>query len=589
MPHSGKGGSHVPTPPVHLPWDRPLGATCLPDGTCTFRVACKDREPRLWLRDQEHAMEHEGHDVYAATLPAADGDRYAFTLDGERLPDPCTRHQPEGLRGPSAVVDPAAMTWTDHGWEGVALEDLVLYELHVGTFTEEGTFDAAIAELPRLAELGITAIELMPVAQFPGEFGWGYDGVYPGAAHDAYGGPHGLARLVDQAHAHGLAVVLDVVHNHVGASGEAALRAFGPYFTDRHSTFWGGAINLDGEWSDPVREWLCQSVEWWVRALHVDGLRLDAIHAIFDQRPEHLVAEVARRARAARGRTLVIAESGLNDPKVVSRPSEGGWGCDGAWADDLHHAVRTLVTDESEGYYAEFGKVADLAHCLRDPHFHDGCWSSFRGRRFGAPARDCDPRRFVVFAANHDQVGNRAIGDRLPHEARPLAALLTLLSPYTPMLFMGEEHGEHAPFQFFADHIDEEIAVATRDGRRREFSSFEGFAADDVPDPLDRATFEASKLTRREDPEQAALVRDLLQVRREVPAGPVERVDFDEDDRWLRFTRGRFEVVANLGRDGERALPAPRTRVRVAAGTVSADGDEVRLGPLSGALLEAVA
>ncbi len=575
-------------PPSILPWDRPLGATPQADGTVTFRVFSHEHEPRLWLRDAEHRMEHEGLGTYATTLEAQDGDRYAFVLDGERLPDPATRHQPEGLRGPSAVVDPARFPRTGAAFNGVALEDLVLYELHVGAFTPEGTFDAVIPELARLRETGVTAIELMPVAEFPGEFGWGYDGVYLGAAHHAYGGPHALARLVDAAHAEGLAVILDVVHNHVGASGEAALRAFGPYFTDRYSTFWGGAMNYDDAWSDPVREWVAQSAEWWVRDLGLDGLRLDAIHAIFDQRPEHLVAEVTRRVHAANGRALVIAESGLNDPKVVASPSSGGWGCDAAWADDLHHAVRTLVTDESEGYYAEFGTVADLAHCLRDPHLHDGRWSSFRQRRFGAPARDCDPRRFVVFASNHDQVGNRAAGDRLPREARPLAALLTLTSPYTPMLFMGEEYGEDAPFQFFADHIDEEIAIATRDGRRREFASFAAFSGEDVPDPLDRATFEASKLSRKEDPEQAALVRELLAVRRELPPGPVEDVRFDEDARWLRFRRGRFEVVANLARGGAEPLEleAPGARLRVAAGEASADGRVVRVTPSGGALLE---
>ncbi|HYF25589.1 MAG TPA: malto-oligosyltrehalose trehalohydrolase [Baekduia sp.] len=576
----------MPAPPNHLPWERPLGTTTAPDGTTTFRVWCPATTPRLWLEGDEHDLAEEGMGVFSVTLPAGDGARYAYVLDGERLPDPCTRHQPDGLRGPSAVVDPHAFSWTDRSWDGVALEDLVLYELHVGTFTEEGTFDAAIEHLPALREVGITAIELLPVAQFPGEFGWGYDGVYPWSAHDAYGGPHGLARLVDAAHATGIGVVLDVVHNHVGASGEQALRAFGPYFTDHYSTFWGQAINYDDAWSGPVREWICQSVEWWVRGLHVDGLRLDAIHAVYDQSAEHLIAEVARRAHAADHRTLVIAESGMNDPKVVRRRDRGGWGCDGAWADDLHHAVRTLLTGESEGYYEEFGRVADVAHCLREPHFHDGRFSTFRHRRFGAPARDEDPSRFVVFAANHDQVGNRAMGDRLPREVRPLAALLTLTAPYTPMLFQGEEHGEDAPFQFFADHIDEEIAIATRDGRRREFASFAAFAEKDVPDPLDRATFERSKLTRVRDEAQAELVGALLRVRREMPQGPVAHVDFDEDAGWLRFRRGRHEVVASFARDGASVLPAVDSTLVVAAGSAALDAGGLRLGPLSGAVLE---
>ena len=281
-----------------------------------------------------------------------------------------------------------------------------------------------IPHLEELAELGVTAIELMPIADFPGRRGWGYDGVYFWAAHEAYGGPDGLQRLVDAAHAAGLGVLLDLVLNHVGASGEQAIRAFGPYFTDKYSTFWGEAINYDGEWSGPAREWAIQAAEMWVRDLHLDGLRLDAVHAIFDQSAEHVVAELARRVHAANPRALVIAESGLNDPKVVRDAARGGWGCDAAWADDVHHAIRTLVTDEREGYYAEFGALADLAHAFRDPHVHDGRWSAFRKRRFGAPAADCPPERFVVFDQNHDQVGNRALGDRLPARRTPAGRVL---------------------------------------------------------------------------------------------------------------------------------------------------------------------
>src|SRR4051794_2435844 len=546
-----------------LPWERPLGAVPLGDGTVRFRVFSLEHEPRLVVGGAEHAMEPEGHGTWVATVPAAGGDDYAYIIDGARLPDPHTRLQPEGLRGPSRIVDPSAWTWGDQGWGGVALEDLVVYELHIGTFTDEGTFDAVIPHLAELAELGVTAIELLPVADFPGRRGWGYDGVYVWAAHEAYGGPDGLQRLVDAAHRAGLGVILDLVYNHVGASGEQALRAFGPYFTDRYSTFWGGAMNYDDAWSGPVREWACQSAEAFVRDLHVDGLRLDAVHAIFDGGAEHLVAELARRAHAQRSASLIIAESGMNDPKVVRDPDLGGWGCDAAWADDVHHAIRTLVTDEHEGYYAEFGRVADLAHAFRDPHVHDGSWSEFRKRRFGGPARDCPPERFVVFDQNHDQVGNRALGDRLPDDARRLAAFCTLLAPYTPMLFQGEEHGEPAPFQFFTDHIDEEIAVATRDGRRREFASFTQFAGEEVPDPQDAATFERSKLTRDGDPALRALYADLLRLRRELPRGPVDGVAFDEDARWLRVQRGAFELLMNFARE-EQAVPAHARRLLLA-------------------------
>jgi maltooligosyltrehalose trehalohydrolase len=568
-----------------LPFEQPLGAVPVGDGLARFRVFSLEHEPVLVVGEVEHAMVDEGYGTWAATVAAGAGDDYAYIIDGTRLPDPQTRWQPAGLRGPSRVVDPGAWTWTDAGWDGVALEQLVVYEVHVGTFTEAGTFDAVIPHLAALAELGVTAIELMPVADFPGRRGWGYDGVYFWAAHEAYGGPDGLQRLVDAAHSAGLGVLLDLVLNHVGASGEKAIRAFGPYFTDTYSTFWGEAINYDGEWSGPVREWAIQAAEMWVRDLHLDGLRLDAVHAVFDQSAEHVVAELARRVHAARPGALVIAESGLNDPKVVRAAADGGWGCDAAWADDVHHALRTLVTDEREGYYAEFGALGDLAHAFRDPHVHDGCWSAFRKRRFGAPAAGCPPERFVVFDQNHDQVGNRALGDRLPPAARPLAAFCTLLSPYTPMLFMGEEYGEPAPFQFFTDHIDEEIAIATREGRRREFAAFARFAGEEVPDPQDPATFERSKLTREGDPVLRELYATLLRGRRLLPRGPVDDVRADETTGWLRVQRGEYALVMNFG-EVEQAVAVGAQRVVVATHESVAlrDDGAVVLPPLSGAL-----
>jgi maltooligosyltrehalose trehalohydrolase len=573
-----------------LPWEQPLGAVPLGDGTVRFRVFSLDHEPRLVVGPTEYAMRDEGHGTWVATVEAAAGDDYAYLLDGRRLPDPHTRLQPEGLRGPSRVVDPGAWTWTDRSWPGVGLEELVVYELHVGTFTDEGTFEAIIPHLAELAELGVTAIELMPVADFPGRRGWGYDGVYIWAAHEAYGGPDGLQRLVDAAHRSGIGVILDLVLNHVGASGEQAIRAYGPYFTDRYSTFWGEAINYDGEWSGPVREWAIQAAEMWVRDLHLDGLRLDAVHAIFDGGAEHVVAELARRVHAVRGQALVIAESGLNDPKVVRDAASGGWGCDAAWADDVHHAIRTLVTDEHEGYYAEFGELGDLVHAFRDPHVHDGRWSEFRKRRFGAPATGCPPERFVVFAQNHDQVGNRALGDRLPPESRALAAFCTLLSPYTPMLWMGEEHGEPAPFQFFTDHIDEEIATATREGRRREFAAFARFADEEVPDPQDPATFERSKLTRDGDPALRELYAKLLRARRALPRGPVDDIRADGEARWLRVRRGDYTLIMNFS-DSEQVVPGEGARsIALAthdAVSLRADG-AIALPPLAGALVEGV-
>ncbi|MBA3746038.1 MAG: malto-oligosyltrehalose trehalohydrolase, partial [Solirubrobacterales bacterium] len=499
-------------------------------------------------------------------------------------PDPCTRWQPSGLRGPSRVLDPARLTWSDAGFEPAPLADLVLLELHVGTFSREGTFDGAIPHLRGLAEIGITAIELMPVAEFPGARGWGYDGVYLSAAHSAYGGPEGLARLVDAAHAEGLSVVLDVVYNHLGASGVKAMEAFGHYFTDKYETPWGRAINFDDQHSDPVREWVLQSAEGWMRDFHVDGLRLDALHAIVDSSPEHLVAAVVRRVHAARPGALAIGESGLNDPRVMSPRDHGGYACDAAWADDFHHVLRVLLTGDREGYYAEFGEVAQLAKAFRRPHVHDGQYSGFRRRRFGAPADDVPAERFVVFNQNHDQVGNRAYGDRLPREAQPLAAFCTLLAPFTPMLFMGEEYGERAPFQFFSDHIDEKIATATREGRRREFAAFAQFGAE-IPDPQSPATFEAAKLTRERDPRLVRLYEQLLAARGRIPDGDISRVEWDEGARWLRVLRDPFELLCNFS-DGLLPVPCQGSQVIVAThGEPRPVEDGIELEPLSGALI----
>jgi maltooligosyltrehalose trehalohydrolase len=460
----------------------------------------------------------------------------------------------------------------------------VIYELHVGTFTAEGTFEAAAAHLAELAEIGVTAIELMPVGEFPGHHGWGYDGVYISAPHSAYGGPTGLATLVAAAHEHGLEVILDVVYNHVGASGVKALDRFGPYFTSKYETPWGDAINFDGADSDPVREWVLQSAEGWIRDYNIDGLRLDAIHAIYDSSADHIVAEIVRRVHAVRDDAWVIAESGLNDPKVMRTAELGGYGCNAAWADDFHHALRTVITDERDGYYAEFGRISQLAKAFHRPHVHDGNYSEFRHRRFGAPADDVPPRRFVVFSQDHDQVGNRAFGDRLPAPVRPLAAFCTLLSPFVPMLFMGEEYGEPAPFQFFSDHIDKRIADATRDGRRREFAAFAEFE-EDIPDPQDPATFERSKLTRERDPRLAELYAQLIVERRRLPPGDADAIEFDEELRWLRMQRGPFEILCNFAHEPRR-VPCEGTSVQLSTHEPPQPlHGFAELPPLSGALV----
>jgi maltooligosyltrehalose trehalohydrolase len=570
-----------------FPFERRLGAFPLPDGRTEFRVwAPSAGELRLRAGGHEHTLEDAGFGIFEATVEARAGEDYVYVLDGEALPDPATRWQPEGLRGPSRLLDTDAFAWTDDGFRPAPLADAVVYELHVGTFTREGTFDAAIGKLAELAELGVTHLELMPVAEFPGRHGWGYDGVYLDAAQSSYGGPLALQRLVDAAHAAGLGVLLDVVYNHVGASGTPALEAFGPYFTSKHETFWGRGMNYDDADSDPVREWVLQSAEGWIRDFHLDGLRLDAIHAISDDSPEHLVAAVARRAHAVRDGVIVIAESGLNDPKVMRGAERGGWGCDAAWADDFHHALRVLLTGDRSGYYAEFGAVADLAKAFRRPHVHDGGWSEFRRRRFGAPADDLPPAAFVVFDANHDQVGNRAFGDRLPVEIRPLAAFCTLLAPFVPMLFMGEEHGERAPFQFFSDHIDEEIAIATREGRRREFASFAEFAGEEVPDPQDPATFERSKLTGQGDPPGLRdLYARLLRARREIGTTDADAIDFDEHQGWLRVTRGGHAMLANLSRTTVHVPVEHPGELRLATHHATVEPGHVVLPALSGALI----
>jgi maltooligosyltrehalose trehalohydrolase len=568
-----------------LPWERPLGARPLGDGSTEFRVWAPNASAGVSValgRGRTVAMECAGLGVYETVTAAAAGDDYRFVVDGRRLPDPCSRWQPKGLRGPSRVVAVPSIRRLDSRPDP---HEIVIYELHIGTFSDDGTFASAIPYLDELAALGVTAIEVMPVAEFPGARGWGYDGVYLSAAQSSYGGPAGFAALVDAAHERGLGVILDVVYNHVGASGNKALAVFGPYFTGKYETPWGQAINYDDGDCDAVREWVLQSAVGWVSDFGVDGLRLDAIHAIFDSSPEHIVQAVARRVHEADPGALVIAESGLNDPLVVRDAPARGWGCDAAWSDDFHHALHTVLTGEHDGYYADFGRVGQLAKAYHRPHVYDGVYSAFRRRRFGAPADDVPVDRFVVYAQDHDQVGNRAYGDRLPAEVRPLAAFCTLLAPFVPLLFMGEEYGENAPFQFFSDHIDKKIAEATRVGRRREFASFARFE-EEIPDPQEVATFERSKLARQRDEPLADLYRRLVAVRRELPR-QVDAAQSDEDGRWLRLMRGEFQVVCNFAPRGGLELDSgPATEVVLATDTrASLSAGVLALPPLSGALV----
>jgi maltooligosyltrehalose trehalohydrolase len=512
---SGPVGTVEPLPATATSvLERPLGAVPRDEGQIEFRVWAPAAERvAVRVRGGEHELAPAGRGVWEGRVEASAGDDYLYVVDGNAWPDPASRFQPEGIRGPSRIVDTSTFAWTDAGWRGVALEELVLYELHVGTFTEEGTFDAVIPHLEGLRELGVTAIELMPVATFPGNRGWGYDGVYTWAPHPAYGGPEGLARLVDAAHAAGLGVFLDVVYNHIGPGSEA-IAVFGPYFTDRYETFWGAAMN----YAEPgVREWAIQNACMWVRDYHVDGLRLDATHAVFDESPRHVLTELANRVRAASPQALLVAEHGPDEPKPVDE-----WGLDAQWADVFHHELHVLLTGERDGYYAEFGSGRALARVLE--------------RR--------PPERLVVCSQNHDQVGNRALGDRPAADELALRAAVTLFAPQTPLLFMGEEYGERAPFQFFSDHIDPAIAAATREGRCKEFAAFTQFSGEEVPDPQDPGTFERSKLTRTADPVLWQFYRRLLAIRPLLQR--TTHAFWDEPKRTLTIRRGDVVLVADF-------------------------------------------
>jgi len=483
-----------------------VGAECLPTGGVQFRVwapFCRNMAVRVVGSSPEKPAEMTpvGDGWFEVTLETLrPGTRYFYVLDGQRdRPDPASRAQPEGVHGPSEIVDTRAFVWTDDAWRGLAMRSMAIYELHVGTFTFNGTSDAVIPRLERLRDLGITAIELMPVASFPGLRNWGYDGVGLFAPQRTYGGPAGLQRLVDACHAVGLAVILDVVYNHLGPEGNY-LGEFGPYYTDRYRTPWGQAINFDGDGSRNVRDFFIANALYWIREYHIDGLRLDAIHGIFDSSPMHILRELneAVQALARRlGRIVsAIAESDLNDRRVVDPVHRGGYGLAGQWTDDLHHSLHTLLTRERKGYYADFGALHHLGKAYTHGFVYDGQHSLFRGMAHGTTSRDVPAEAFIVCAQNHDQIGNRALGERLSSlvnfEALKLAASAVLFSPYVPLFFMGEEYGEEAPFLFFTDFEDPALREAVSRGRREEFAAF-GWA-EKMLDPQDPSSFARSKL-----------------------------------------------------------------------------------------------
>jgi maltooligosyltrehalose trehalohydrolase len=512
----------------------PPGATYLGDGRCHFQLwapLLQSVELRLLDDGRNLPMTRDERGYWHVTVAdVSPGARYRYWVDADReRPDPASRHQPEGVHGPSAVVDPA-FAWSDHGWHGIPLADYVIYELHVGTFTDAGTFEAIIPHLAELKRIGITAIELMPIAEFPGSRNWGYDGVYLYAPHRAYGGVQGLKRLVDAAHNTGLAVILDVVYNHFGPEGNYLYDLARPFFTDRYHTPWGDAVNVDGEQSDPVRHFIIANALYWLREFHIDALRLDAVHAIYDNSAYHLLEEMADAAHAQaerlNRRAYLIAETDQNDPRMIRSPLLGGYGLDGQWADDLHHAIHTLLTGESAGYYQGYGTVEQLAHALRRALVFAGAYAPSRGHRVGRRPTTTQGAQYVVCTQNHDQVGNRAMGDRLTtlidFSALKLAAATMLLSPYLPLIFMGEEYAEPNPFQYFTEHGDPALVHGVREGRKEEFAAF--LTADQVlPDPQDPATFARSKLNHalRTQGRHAVMQHfyaTLLRLRRELPA-----------------------------------------------------------------------
>ncbi|MFT3862068.1 malto-oligosyltrehalose trehalohydrolase [Micropruina sp.] len=554
--------------------------------------------------DQVLPMKATGGGWWALDAEPGDG-RYAFALDGgDPLPDPRSRRQPDGVHAPSALVDVGTFTWTDDDWSGRQLKGSVIYELHVGTFTPDGTFDGAIERLPHLADLGVDVIELMPVASFPGRSGWGYDGVALYSVHEAYGGPEGLQRFVDAAHGHGLAVWLDVVYNHLGPDGNYLPR-YGPYFTDRHQTPWGLAVNLDGPGSDDVRAFFTDNVRQWFTDYHLDGLRLDAVHALHDDQAVHLLEELAQLGdeigEASGVPRVLVAESDRNDPATVTPRGiggAGGMGLSGQWADDVHHALHVTLTGEAQGYYADFADPQALPKVLgHTPFFHDGTYSSFRGRRHGRPVEPAITPgwRFIVSLQTHDQVGNRATGDRLAHVAgigrAAIGAALLLTSPYTPMLFMGEEFGASTPWQYFTDHSEAALAESIREGRQTEFAEH-GWSAE-VPDPQDPGTVEAStidwaELDRSPHAQLLDWYRTLIRLRRRLPDVSEARLGegaVAREGNLLLVRRGELNVVANLADEPGRLPVAPAAEVLAGFGEVRLEGSEVLLGPASIGLL----
>ena len=542
-----------------------IGAQLQNDGKCNFMVWAPNLEAvSLQLTQPENRMvpmQKTANGYWQTTIEkVAPNTRYFFKLNNELLrPDPASLFQPDGVHEASAVVDNKAFAWTDQNWPGIPLEKLVVYELHTGTFTQDHTFEGIIQKLDYLLELGINAIEIMPVAQFPGARNWGYDGVYPFAVQDSYGGPEGLKKLVNACHEKGIAVVMDVVYNHMGPEGNY-LRDFGPYFTEKYKTPWGSALNFDDAYCDGVRNFFLQNALMWFRDYHIDALRLDAVHAIMDFSAEpflkQLATETEKLAKELKCELILIAESDLNDVKLINPQEKGGYGLHAQWSDDFHHALHTLLSGETSGYYEDFGQLSHLEKAFRNTFVYNGIYSAHRKKTYGNNANENPAKQFIVCAQNHDQVGNRMLGDRLSKTlsfpALKLLAATYILSPYIPMLFMGEEYGEKNPFQYFISHTDEDLVEAVQKGRKAEFSAFKW--AGEVPDPQSEDTFKNSMLSWQyqegENQELWNFYRQLISLRKTHPvfANPDKmqmKVWGDETKKMLTIKRwnGNTEVM----------------------------------------------
>lgn len=567
--------------------------------------APRARTIEVKIGNKKFLMEKKSRDYWSAAVEeAGPGTDYGFVIDGLEpgLPDPRTQWQPYSVHGASRVVDHAAFVWSDSGWQAPPLSSGLIYELHLGTFTPEGTLKAAESRLDYLKALGVTHVELMPIANFPGERGWGYDGVDLYAIFHAYGEPGDLKRFVDTCHAKGLAVLLDVVYNHLGPVGNY-LGKFGPYFTHSHTTPWGDAVNFEEAGATEVRRYLVDNALMWLRDYHIDGLRLDAVHAYMDRSAIHFLEEITREVRrleAALGKHFVlIAESDLNDPRIVKAEEAGGYGLDAQWSDDFHHALFAAISGERAGYYADFGSLAQLAKSLRSVFVYDGNYSAYRGRNHGRQVVGLSGHRFIGFVQNHDQVGNRAQGERISHESgvgrAKIAAALVLTAPFVPMLFQGEEFGASAPFLYFTDYDDPELGRMISEGRKKEFVAF-GWAPDQIPDPQDEQTFLQSKLNwaeLTEEPHRSLLqwYKDLITLRRnqsKLNDGNLNAVHvrFNEDAQWLVLERGDVHVVCNLGQAPVDMEVCDGSRILLASDdSIALSGANVRLGPDSVALM----